>query len=212
MERQVSLTTRQELIRAVGRRYQAATREQKTEILHEFVPVTQYHRKYALQLLGQDPDSTREKQHKPGRRIYQEAVREALTLLWEASDRLCGQRLQPLLPVLVGAMEQHGHLYLDPLVREQVLTVSAATIDRLLCPVRERIQGTQRRRGVATALRKSIPVRTLADWNNPAPGYLEAELVVHGGASMAGRLVHSFVLTDVATGWTECLALAAISL
>jgi hypothetical protein len=209
MERQLNLITRQELIRAVGKRYRTATQEQKTEILNEFVQVTQYHRKYALQLLGQDPDRVEAKQPRIGRRIYQEAVREALTLLWEASDRLCGKRLKPLLPVLVEAMEQHDHLHLDPLVREQVLTVSAATIDRLLCPVRERTQGTQQRRGVATALRKSIPVRTFADWNDPAPGYMEADLVVHGGGSMAGSIVHSFVLTDVATGWTECIALPA---
>ena len=209
MERQLNLMTRQEFIQAVGKRYRTATREQKTEILNEFVPLTQYHRKYALQLLGQDPEQVEIKPPRISRRIYQEAAREALTLLWEASDRLCGKRLQPLLPVLVEAMEQHGYLQLDPVVREQVLTVSAATIDRLLCPVRERIQGTQQRRGVATALRKSIPVRTFADWNDPVPGYLEADLVVHGGGSMAGSMVHTFVLTDVATGWTECLALAA---
>lgn len=171
--------------------------------------MTQYHRKYALRLLGQDPDRTGEKQPKLGRRIYQEAVQEALMLLWEASDRLCGKRLKPLLPVLVEAMEQHGHLQLDPVVRAQVLTVSAATIDRLLCPVREPTPGTQRRRGVATALRKSIPVRTFADWQDPAPGYREADLVAHCGGSMAGSLVHTFVLTDGATGWTECVAWAA---
>ena len=148
MERQLNLMTRQELIRAVGTRYRTATQGQKTEILNEFVQLTQYHRKYALQLLGQDPDQVEIKPPRISRRIYQEAAREALTLLWEASDRLCGKRLQPLLPVLVEAMEQHGHLQLDPVVREQVLTVSAATIDRLLCPVRERIQGTQQRRGV----------------------------------------------------------------
>src|SRR3954467_957021 len=159
MERQLSFMTRQELIRAVGKRYQTAAREQKTKILNEFVEVTQYHRKYALQLLGRAPDPA-EPKPRIGRRIYQEAVQEALVLLWEASDRLCGKRLKPLIPVLVEAMEQHDHLHLQPLVREQVLTVSAATIDRLCCPVRERTQGTQQRRGVATALRKSIPVRT----------------------------------------------------
>jgi hypothetical protein len=209
MERQLSLITRQELIQAIGKRYRMAAREQKTEILNEFVEVTHYHRKYALQLLGQDPDRAEIKPPRIGRRIYQGAVREALTLLWEASDRLCGKRLKPLLPVLIEALEKHGHLQLPPAVRDQVSTVSAATIDRLLCPVRERIQGTQRRRGVATTLRKSIPVRTFADWNDPAPGYLEADLVVHGGGSMAGSIVHTFVLTDVATGWTECIALAA---
>ena len=53
------------------------------------------------------------------------------------------------------------------------------------------------------------PVRTFADWQDPAPGYREADLIAHCGGSMAGRLVHTFVLTDVATGWTECVALAA---
>ncbi len=209
MERQLSLITRQELIRAVRKRYQTAEREHKTEILNEFVQLTQYHRKYALHLLGQDANRVEAEQPRIGRRIYQEAVQEALTLLWEASDRLCGKRLKPLIPVLIEAMEQHGHLQLPPAIREQVLTVSAATMDRLLCPVRERTKGTQQRRGVTTALRKSIPVRTFADGNDPAPGYLEADLVVHGGGSMADSIVHSFVLTDVATGWTECLALAA---
>jgi len=52
-------------------------------------------------------------------------------------------------------------------------------------------------------------VRTFADWNDPAPGYMEADLVAHSGGSMAGSIVHSFVLTDVATGWTECIALVA---
>lgn len=38
---------------------------------------------------------------------------------------------------------------------------------------------------------------------------MEADLVAHSGGSMAGSVIHSFVLTDVATGWTECIALAA---
>ncbi len=30
-------------------------------------------------------------------------------VLWEASDRICGKRLKPLMPALVKAMERHGH-------------------------------------------------------------------------------------------------------
>ena len=81
MERQLSLITRQELIQAVGKRYQTAEREQKAEILDEFVQVTHYHRKCALQLLGQDPHRLEVKQPQMGRRIYLEAVRDAVTLL-----------------------------------------------------------------------------------------------------------------------------------
>ena len=38
-------------------------------------------------------------------------------MLWEASDRICGKRLRPLVPILVEAMERHGHLQLAPEVR-----------------------------------------------------------------------------------------------
>ena len=106
-------------------------------------------------------------------------------------------------------MERHGHLQLDAVVRKSVLAVSAATIDRLLRKVRESAIGGKRKRGISTALRRSIPIRTFADWKDPAPGYMEADLVAHSGGSMAGSVVHSFVLTDVATGWTECIALVA---
>ena len=49
-----------------------------------------------------------------GRRIYDEAVREAVVLVWEASDRICGKRLKAALPYLVESMERHDHLDLDP--------------------------------------------------------------------------------------------------
>jgi hypothetical protein len=70
--------------------------------------------------------------HRTRGRLYHEAVHQALTVLWEASDRICGKRLRVLIPVLIDAMERHGHLALDPVVRSRLLDVSAATIDRLL--------------------------------------------------------------------------------
>ena len=69
-------------------------------------------------------------------RLYDEAVRQALTVLWEAADRVCGKRLKALIPMLVDAMERHGHLDLDPVIKTKVLQVSAATIDRVLAAAR----------------------------------------------------------------------------
>ena len=71
-----------------------------------------------------------------GRRIYYEAVREAVIVLWEASGRICGKRLKAALPNLVESMEYHGHLQLDSEVRERLLAASASTLDRLLKTVR----------------------------------------------------------------------------
>ncbi len=95
-------------------------------------------------------------------RVYDEAVRLALTVLWEAADRVCGKRLKALIPMLVDAMERHGHLDLDPVIRAKIPQVSAATIDRVLAGARSHIDGQRKRRkGVGAAIRRSIPVRTL---------------------------------------------------
>ena len=199
--------TRRELIEAVGERYRKATGENRRTILDEFVEVTGYHRKHAIRLFG--ASKAGKLKRGTAKRIYDDAVQQALIVLWEAADRICGKRLKPLLSILVEAMERHGHLKLDAEIKQALLLVSAATIDRLLSKVRQSAKGVRRKSGIATALRRSIPIRTFADWNNPAPGYMEADLVAHSGGSMAGSMVHSFVLTDVATGWTECIALLA---
>lgn len=141
------------------------------------------------------------------RRIYDEAVREALIVIWEASDRICGKRLKMLTPILVEAMERHDHLHLTAVIRTRLLAVSAATIDHALREVRETAGGPRRRRSTAsTALRRSIPIRTFSDWQDPAPGFVEADLVAHSGPTARGSFIQTLCLTDIASG-TECAPL-----
>lgn len=110
------------------------------------------------------------------------------------------------MPVLIEAMERHGHLELAAEIRAKLLAMSAATIDRALARIREGL-GRQRRRPMAHALRSSIPIRTSADWGDPSPGFVEADLVAHSGPSTRGSFIQTLVLTDIATGWTECAPL-----
>ena len=203
----ISKGTRTELLQKVAERYQAATRTEKRRILDEFVAITGYHRKHAIRLLNADVAS--KKTRKGGRRrVYDEAVLEALIVLWEASDRVCGKRLKALLPVLVPALERHGHLDLDANVRKLVLSASAATIDRLLAPTRTAATGkTRKALKSRVGVRKSVPIRTFADWKEPEPGYAEVDLVSHCGGNPSGRFVHTLTLTDIASGWTECMPL-----
>ena len=134
--RKVSMTARDELVNALARRYAVAGRAEKTRILDEFVAIAGFHRKHAMRLLRCDA-AARRSEGKASRRIYDEAVCEAIVVLWEASDRICGKRLKALMPVLVEAMERHGHLRLGPEIRAAVLAMSASTIDRSLREVRE---------------------------------------------------------------------------
>ena len=188
-------------------RYRAAGREEKKEILDEFVKVTGFHRKHAIRALKRSPRQEESREARERSRIYDEAVQEALTIVWEAADRICGKRLHEVIRGLVDAMERHGHLHLDAEVRDRLLCMSAATMDRLLQTVRESGKQGRRKSGISTPLRKSIAVRTFGDWHDPAPGYFEMDMVAHCGESVAGSHVHSLVLTDIATGWTEAVAM-----
>jgi len=93
--RRVSIATRDKLIAALWGRYREAARIERARILDEFVAITGYHRKHAMRVLRSGPTGTRHGA-RPGRRNYGEAVREALIVLWEACDRVCGKRLKAL--------------------------------------------------------------------------------------------------------------------
>jgi hypothetical protein len=201
------MATRRELIEAVTTRYQGGTRNEKKEILDEFLKVTGFHRKHAIRVLKK-VKATPETLTRPGRsRLYDDAAETALIILWEAADRMCGKRLKEAIPVLLEAMEQHGHLRLDAEVRPRLLAMSAATMDRRLKYVREAGKQGRRRSRINTPLRNSIAVRTFGDWNDPPPGFFEMDFVAHCGTSVAGSHVHSLVLTDIASGWTEAAAM-----
>jgi hypothetical protein len=96
-------------------------------------------------------------------------------MLLEASDYLCGKRLAAVLPTLMTALERHGHWHVDPDLRQKLLQISPATIDRLLAPARS-VQGGQHRRRrtrVVTGVRRRTTVRTFNGWKDVKPGWFE---------------------------------------
>src|ERR1039458_4179569 len=106
LRRQLSLATRRVLIEAIAGRYHAATRIEKKKILDEFIEVTGFHRKHAIRALKRHAGNSTEPA--PRARIYDEAAVTALTVLWEAADRICGKRLKEAIPTLVDARSE-GH-------------------------------------------------------------------------------------------------------
>ena len=199
---------KQELLASIRDRYRESSRQDKSKILDEFIAVTGHHRKHGIRLLARSAEGSDGTSAAKGRRIYDEAVRKVVILIWEASDRICGKCLKAAMPHLVESMERHGHLDLDPEVKDQVQSASAATLDRLLKPVKAKVAGRRKRRRRLSPGR-NIPVRTCADWNRPPPGFLGIDLVAHCGDSMWGSFIYSLVATDVCTGWTEAVPLLA---
>ena len=199
---------KQEVLVQLRECYRNSSKKDKTRILDEFIAITGHHRKHGIRLPGQFEDYEGKPRLARGRRIYDAAVREAVIVIREAADRICEKRLKAAMPNLVESMERHGRLALDPEVRDRLLAASAATLDRLLKPVRP-TAGSRRRRRRKRSMGKRVPVRTYNAWNGPPPGFLEIDLVVHSGGPLSGSFIHSLVAIDVCTGWTEAVPLLA---
>jgi len=205
----ISIGARREAVSAVVKRYRSAGRREKGRILDELTAVTGWHRKHAVRVLRAKPP-TPAAETVPRKQRYNSAIRDAVTALWEASDRVCGKRLKVMIPALLPALEQHGRLALSRNERALVLLVSAATIDRILVDAKIAAAGGRRRRvGFYSAIRREVPIRTFNDWGDPPPGFCEIDMVAHGGTSVAGSFIQTLTMTDIATGWTECLPLVA---
>ena len=208
-KKKLSRTARRELLAALRSRYRRAAKLDKGKVLDEFVSLTGYNRSYATRLLGESSDAATNRKVRSANRIYGEAVKESLIVLWEASDRICSKRLQAILPNLIESLEGHGHLQLDPDLKSKLLTISPASIDRKLKPVRKTAGSRRRNPHRRNRHHAKVPIRTFADWHGPDPGYLEIDLVAHCGGNMAGSFIQSLSVTDVASGWVEAIPLLA---
>ena len=207
MESGLSLQVRRELLQQVIPQYREATTvKKKGKLLDAFTATTGYNRKYAMWLLNHAKvEQTTPQYIRP--RHYGPEVQHALFLVWHAANRICAKRLIPFLPTLIEALERHEHLHLIEECRRQLLSMSAATADRLLRSQRAVGQHGLSTTRAGTLLKQQIPIRTFEAWKETQPGFLEADLVAHCGTDIEGGYLYTLTLTDVATGWTECLPL-----
>ena len=196
--------SRRDYLAAIRQRYVQASRDGKGAILREFCAVCGYHRKHAIRLLNQ---RKRGPGKRPGRKpVYRSTeLLRALKRIWMVSDQMCSRRLVAAIPLWLPFYEKTYEKLSDK-TQNQLLSISAATIDRLLAPTRAR---TRPRGRCATKpgslLRNQIPIRT-HNWDISQPGFMEADTVAHCGNSLAGDFIWSLTLTDILTGWTECRA------
>ncbi len=207
----MSLQARREFAAAVAPRYHKASKIGKGQILDEFVEATGYHRKYAIVVLEK---SSRFPARQTGplpprsrRRKYGPEVEQAFVRLWRISGCLCPKRLMPFLQELITILERFDEIRLCPAAKEKLLQMSLSTAQRLLQHARR-----SHERGISTTLpgallRQQIPIRTYEEWTENRPGFVEIDLVAHCGGTAAGDYCYTLTLTDICTGWTECMAI-----
>jgi len=202
----MNMSSRKEYVEKMRARYgRAQGRKYKTRLIEEVVALCGYERKHVIKLLRARASPRLLTRRGPVPRYGPEVV-VVLERLWQASDELCGKRLQAALASWLPHYErEYGAL--NDLLRQALETVSAASIDRLLEPARARREG-KARGGTKPGrwLKNQIPIKT-DQWDEKRPGFMEADTVAHCGDSLEGDFIWSLVFTDIATGWTEMRAI-----
>jgi hypothetical protein len=121
-------------LEAIRKRYRKFGRIKKRGILDEFCAVCGYNRKYAIRLLHKKKVGLKKKR---GRRSWYngEELLEPLKAIWLSSDQMCSKKLKVAIKEWLPHYEQERGLLSD-IARGQLYKMSAATIDRLLKPLR----------------------------------------------------------------------------
>lgn len=210
------MTSRAEITSRYARAYAKASKKDKGRVLDQVIEVTDWSRDNArrrlTQAAKQSPGPGRQVAklpRKPRGRKYSYDALKVLQKVWAASGGQCGKYLAASMRLQVDLLEAHGELAdtdedrYSPAVREELLTMSAATIDRYLAPARAKDALS----GVSTTaagplLRTSITVRKAGDEVEDEPGFFEGDTVAHCGPSLKGEFARTLNLTDVHTGWT----------
>ena len=199
MEAVMSCEARQEYLRAQRTRYRRASRAQKGRILDEVCELLGMHRKSLVRIFGRRP--TRKAKRRGPKPRYGAEVLAPLKVIWRTAQQPCSKRLRVVVAAWLPYYERH-YGAVDEEVREGLLSVSAATIDRLMAPVRARARRGLSATSATNRLKGQIPIRTRFQ-DVEGPGYFEADTVAHCGTSLSGSFVWSLTLTDIWSGWTE---------
>ena len=220
----LGMKDRQSLTREVAPRYQKARKAEKEKILDEFVKNTGYSRNYAIHILAtwgkvhtvmidgkpirMVVGVPRTRKARKGKVHYGELLKQVLVRIWALFDYMCGKRLAIFIRQNIALLAAQEEFHIDEELQSQLLTISPATIDRILKDERKKLEIKGRSHTKAGVLLKhQIPIRTFYEWDERKPGFFELDTVAHDGGTTLGEYCWTLTATDVYSGWIELRAL-----
>lgn len=205
-EDEMTVSERRKYLKRMKPLYIKAERTEQSRMLTEMEQVTGLHRKSLLRLLHA-PTLERKKREKGRGRTYGLAVEQVILVVWESLDYVCAERLTPVLLSTAEHLARFRSVRLTSEVRERLAQISEATVTRILYKYRSRKQrlpqkGPER----ANQVRKPVPMKRIP-WETSETGHFEVDLVQHSGESGEGIFAFTLQMVDVATGWSERVAI-----
>jgi hypothetical protein len=208
----------------LAQEYRGADRKSKGRILDTLVEVTGYNRcyagwllrhwgrKYVVKIEGQMVElvvgAVKPRVPRKRPRRYDEGVQRVLKHIWESFDFMCGQRLASMLKESLPLMVGSGEIRCRPRTYEKLMSISGATIDRLLRAekARRRLRGSTHTKPTSL-LKAQIPILTWSDLCVTQPGHYQMDLVGHDGGISRGEYGFSLDCIELYSGWSEPRAL-----
>ena len=203
----MSVNERRKYLKLVEPRYSRAGRSERGELLTEMGEVTELHRKSLIRLMHMPNLERAARKQRFKRRRYGPAVEDVVRVVWESLDYICAERLTPVLLETARQLAAWEELSLTAEVEEKLGFISRATVQRLLQRFQLDTPKLPRHKPQPpNRLLREIPMGRLS-WDIALPGSFETDLVHHCGAVAAGEYVHTLQLVDIATGWSERVAI-----
>lgn len=216
----LTMKERNSVTKEIVERYKNVSKNEKKKILDEYISLTGFHRKYAISKLNscikrktyvfnnKTMSSCKVEITKKKKRTYTPKYDETFTItliaIWNYFDYMCGQRLVPFIKENITELAKVKAFRITDVIKEKLLTISSATVNRLLTKHRRK----NKLHGISTTkagrdLNKLIPIRVFFDWDERIPGFFEIDTVSHDGGNTSGEHIYSLTVTDVSVGWTE---------
>ena len=202
-QEQMTIDERYKYFRLMQERYWAADKVARSKLLNEMEEMTRLHRKSLIRLLRGGVE--RKSRRRQRGRTNGPEVDDALRVISESMDHICAERLQPNLVWLAEHLAQHGELAVNKRLLEQLDKISVSTVRRIVQRIGQDQPRLVRKRTTQRNSFQQIPARRLA-WNLKEPGHFEVDLVHHCGEASSGQYVCTLQMVDVATGWSERVA------
>ena len=202
----MTVDERRKYLKLVAPRYAKAVRGLRSALLTEMEAVTGLHRKSLLRLLHRPSLERAPQRPRLRRRRYGPEVAYVARVVWESLDYVCAERLTPALLPTAQQLAWWEELVLTEEVAAHLATISRATVQRLLQRFQRDTPRLPRRKPQPpNRVLRHTPMERLS-WAIQTPGSFETDLVHHCGSVTAGEYVHTLQLVDIATGWSERVA------
>jgi hypothetical protein len=207
MDANMSENTKKEVMLKLRSHYLRGGPVYRRKLIDQAVALMGYHRKSAIRALSVGPAPARMVSNIGGRpRKYDERLLlPPLKKIWLCGQQPCGKRLVAMLPEWIPGYEAY-HRSLGSVVKEQLLEISSATLDRMLAPARAQARAGHRPTRPGNILRESIAIRG-GSWQENEAGWMEADTVALGGGCSLGEVIWMLDSTDICTTWVEMRAM-----